>query len=57
MPLGIILGYMPRRKETEMKKKRCYALAEYMEAAGWSADPRDRVAACQVAAAQGLSSP
>ena len=51
------MGYMPRRKETEMKKKRCYALAEYMEAAGWSADPRDRVAACQVAAAQGLSSP
>lgn len=47
-------------KETEMKKmkkKRCYALAEYMEAAACSDDPRDRVAACPVAAAQGLSSP
>ena len=48
-------------KETEMKKmknkKRCYALAEYMEAAACSDDSRDRVAACPVAAAQGLSSP
>lgn len=38
-------------------KKRCYALAEHMEALQWSDDPRDRVAACPVAAAQGLSSP
>ncbi len=47
-------------KETEMKKmkkKRCYALADYMEAAACSDDPSDRVAACPVAAAQGLSSP
>lgn len=38
-------------------KKRCYALAEYMEAAAWLADPRDRVAPCLETAAQGLSSP
>lgn len=36
-------------------KKRCCALAEYMEAAGWSANPRDRVAPCLEAAAQELS--
>ena len=29
-------------------KKRCYALAEYMEVAVRSDDPRDRVAACPV---------
>lgn len=36
-------------------KKRCYALAEYMEAAACSDDPRDRVAACPEAASQELS--
>lgn len=36
-------------------KKRCYALAGYMEAAACSDDPRDRVAPCLEVAAQGLS--
>lgn len=36
-------------------KKRCCALAEYMEAAAWLADPRDRVAACLEDASQELS--